>query len=87
MYVIMVYDVRENRTAKICRTTRQYLTWIQNSVFEGEITNADLFRLKKQLNIILDQNEDSVIFYLLTTRTPLKKETIGKTKGEITQLF
>jgi CRISPR-associated protein Cas2 len=83
----MVYDVREDRTAKVCKVARQYLTWIQNSVFEGEITNADLFKLKKQLNTIIDPNEDSVIFYILTLQTPPKKETIGKTKGEITQLF
>ena len=51
MYIILVYDIslegngqkRWNRVFKICK---QYLTHIQNSVFEGEISKADLFKLE-----------------------------------------
>ena len=48
MYIILVYDIsiegngqkRWNRVFKICK---QYLTHIQNSVFEGEIDNSKIF--------------------------------------------
>ena len=40
MYVIVVYDIGEKRVAKMLKLCRQYLNWIQNSVFEGEITKV-----------------------------------------------
>ena len=47
MYVIIVYDVNVERVSKVCNFLRQYLNWIQNSVFEGEITKAELLKIKK----------------------------------------
>ena len=35
MYVILVYDVDQKRTAKMLKLCRRYLSWIQNSVFEA----------------------------------------------------
>ena len=40
MYVILVYDVDQKRTAKMLKLCRRYLSWIQNSVFEGEISEV-----------------------------------------------
>lgn len=45
MYVILVYDVGEKRVAKMLRLCRKYLNWIQNSVFEGELTEVQLKEL------------------------------------------
>jgi len=45
MYVILVYDVNEKRVAKMLKLCRRYLNWIQNSVFEGEITEVKLKEL------------------------------------------
>ena len=42
MYVILVYDMGEKRVAKMLKHCRKYLNWIQNSVFEGEITEVKL---------------------------------------------
>lgn len=63
MYVIMVYDIGEERVAKVLKISRKYLTWVQNSVFEGEITKANLIRLKSQLAKIINPERDSIIFY------------------------
>ncbi len=44
---------------KLCR---KYLNWIQNSVFEGEISEV---RLKELLNLaksFMNESEDSVIY-------------------------
>ena len=38
MFVIMVYDVGKKRVAKVLKKSRKYLHWVQNSVFEGEIS-------------------------------------------------
>ena len=42
MFVIMFYDVGEKRVNKVLKTARKYLTWIQNSVLEGDLTPATL---------------------------------------------
>jgi CRISPR-associated protein Cas2 len=47
MYVILVYDFGENRVAKMLKLCRKYLSWIQNSVFEGEISEVKLKEWKK----------------------------------------
>jgi CRISPR-associated protein Cas2 len=82
MYVIMVYDVGVERVNKVLKTGRRFLTWIQNSVFEGELTEANLTRLKHELELIIDDKHDSIVFYLLRTTSYMNKETIGATKGE-----
>ena len=48
MYVILVYDVGEKRVGKMLKLCRRYLNWIQNSVFEGEISEVKL----KELTIL-----------------------------------
>ena len=42
MYVIIVYDIDVKRVAKVCKYLRQHLNWVQNSVFEGGLTKAQL---------------------------------------------
>ena len=46
MYVIIVYDVGEKRVGKMLKLCRQYLCWIQNSVLEGELSDAKLLELQ-----------------------------------------
>lgn len=81
MYVIMVYDINEKRVAKVLKTGRKYLTWVQNSVFEGEITKAKFIKLKLELKKIIKKEEDSIIFYLFRTKVYTSRETMGIEKG------
>ncbi len=77
MFVILVYDVKEERVAKALKICRKYLTWVQNSVFEGEVTQATLRILKDELKSVLDENYDSVIIYKFRTKHYYERETIG----------
>ncbi len=77
MFVILVYDVKEERVAKALKICRKYLTWVQNSVFEGEITEAQLRILKDELRKILDENYDSVLIYKFRTKQYYERESIG----------
>ena len=81
MYVIAVYDCGEKRVGKMLRLCRKYLHWIQNSVFEGELTGVQLTELKIAAKKIMDKNEDS--FILFTSRNPkwMDKEIIGIEKN------
>ena len=41
MYVIIVYDINVDRVNKVKSFLRQHLFWIQNSVFEGDVTESE----------------------------------------------
>lgn len=81
MYVILVYDVNVNRVNKVLKTARRYLTWVQNSVLEGELTEATYRALKNDLTRIIDPEEDSVLFYILGSTKYTKRELLGIKKG------
>ncbi len=87
MFVILVYDVKEERVQKALKICRKYLTWVQNSVFEGEITEAKLRILKDELKEILDENYDSVIIYKFRTKQYYERETIGIDKPSHEDFF
>lgn len=81
MFVIMVYDVGVKRVSKVLKKCRRYLYWVQNSVFEGEISPAKLKTLKQELKRIINDEEDSVIIYQLRTTSYTSREIIGLEKG------
>lgn len=81
MKVILVYDINEKRVSKVLKTCRKYLHWIQNSVFEGEISEAKLMKLKMELKKIINENEDSIIIYTFRTTWYTNREIIGIRKG------
>ena len=87
MYVIMTYDVGQERISKVLSIGRKYLIWIQNSVFEGEITDANFMRLKYELSKVIDEKHDSITFFILRTTAYMQKETLGITKGENTTII
>ena len=83
MYVILVYDIGEKRVAKMLKLCRQYLNWIQNSVFEGEITEVKLKELKfKAKEIMLDES-DSLIIFASRDEKWLDKEIIGNERSSV----
>jgi len=56
----------KKEVVKVLKKCRQYLNWVQNSVLEGEISDANLKKLKMELERIIKKDEDSVIFLLST---------------------
>lgn len=81
MFVILVYDVGEKRVQKVLKTARKYLYWVQNSVLEGDISEANFVRLKQELSRKIDKNEDSVLFYILRTTKYSERQEMGIKKG------
>ncbi|KUH31691.1 CRISPR-associated protein Cas2 [Thermococcus celericrescens] len=79
MYVVIVYDVSVERVNKVKKFLRQHLHWVQNSVFEGEVTRAEFERIKATLQQLIDENEDSIVIYKLRSR-PFR-EIIGVEKN------
>lgn len=87
MFVILVYDVGEKRVAKVLKTARKYLYWVQNSVLEGEISEANLRQLKYELRKLSDENVDSFIFYSFRTTKYYNREIIGVKKRWTRNIF
>lgn len=83
MYVILVYDCSEKRVAKMLRLCRKYLNWIQNSVFEGEISEVKLKELTIKAKDFMDESEDSLIIFSGRTEKWLDKQVIGKERSSI----
>lgn len=81
VYVILVYDMGEKRVAKMLKLCRGYLHWIQNSVFEGEISEVKLKELKARANELMVGGEDSLIIFKSREEKWLDKEVIGEEKS------
>jgi len=81
MFVIMVYDVNVKRVNKILKTARKYLNWVQNSVLEGDISEANYEKLKIEISKIMNKEEDSCLFYSFRTTRYSKREEFGVKKG------
>lgn len=82
MYVILVYDIGEKRVGKMLKLCRQYLNWIQNSVFEGEITEVKLTELKTKAKKIMDVESDSLIIFSSEATKWMSKEIVGKERAD-----
>ena len=87
MYILIVYDVEVARVTKVHKFLKRHLHWVQNSVFEGELTDAQSEAVKAGLRRILDVETDSALFYTSRDQRWLKRESIGRERGEIGNLL
>ena len=77
MYVILVYDFGERRVNKMLKLCRKYLNWIQNSVFEGEISELQLKQLEASAKDFMNPDEDSIIIFSSRAQMFMDKRIIG----------
>jgi CRISPR-associated protein Cas2 len=82
MYVILVYDMGEKRVGKMLKLCRKYLNWIQNSVFEGEISDVKLKELTIHAENMMKE-EDSLIIFSGRSEKWMDKQIIGKEKSSV----
>jgi CRISPR-associated protein Cas2 len=87
MYVLVVYDVEVKRVTKVHKFLKRHLHWVQNSVFEGELTEAQIETVKAGLKRLLNDEADSVLIYSAREQRWLTRETLGHARGEIGNLL
>jgi CRISPR-associated protein Cas2 len=87
VYIILVYDIKEKRVGKMLKLCRKYLTWIQNSVFEGEITEVKLLELKHKASQLMINGEDSLIIFKSRQERWLEKEILGHERNPVNQII
>ncbi len=85
--MIMAYDVNVERVVKVLKVGRRYLTWVQNSVLEGELTQAQFEHLKAEVREVIDPDSDAVRFYIIKRNACVAKEFLGTTKNEPDQIL
>lgn len=83
MYVVLVYDISKDnngqkRWSHVFKICKKYLTHIQNSVFEGEVSKVQLAKLQQELKPHIDKAMDSVIIFKSRQEKWLDKEFWGK---------
>ena len=83
MYVILVYDMGQARVGKMLKLCRRYLNWIQNSVFEGEITEVGLRELLAHARKFMREDEDSVLIFKSRDQHWLQKEVVGRERNPL----
>lgn len=91
MYIVLVYDVSQEengarRWSRIFKICKKYLTHIQNSVFEGELSKGLLAQLQKELKEYIDKELDSVIIFKSRQEKWLDKEFWGR-KDDLTSFI
>jgi len=82
VHVIIVYDVNVERVNKVNKYLKTVLFWIQNSVFEGELSKSQLKKVKIDLNEIIDKDVDSIILFEFPNKFS-KKEILGLEKNSM----
>jgi len=87
MYVILVYDVSVERLNNVRQYLKQYLNWVQNSAFEGELKEGEIEKLKIGLKKLIKEDEDSIILYKTRDKRWVEKETLGIEKSEVTTII
>lgn len=84
MHILITYDVETSSAAgrrrlrKVAKLCTDYGQRVQNSVFELNIYESDLLRIKNDLQEIIDPDRDNIRIYRLGKNWEHKIETLGQ---------
>ena len=87
MYALIVYDVEVKRVSRIHKFLKRHLNWVQNSVFEGELTESQIEAVRAGLHRLMVKDVDSAMIYTAREERWLNKEVIGQERGKTTNLL
>lgn len=82
MYIIIVYDAAPKRGAKLLKFLRRFLIWVQNSVFEGEITESTFETILSGIKEIINKEKDCVIYYTFDSRNYTERKVLGAERND-----
>lgn len=86
-YYIAVYDVAIKRGPKMLKLFRRYLHWVQNSVFEGELTKAQFAALRQEAEALMNVDEDGILIYQLRDERYVDRVSLGTEQGERSRIL
>ena len=81
MHVIIAYDISIERLPKVYHIMKQYLNWIQNSAFEGDLTQGQLEELRLKASKVINPSQDCIVVFTMDNPKWLNKDVWGRDKG------
>jgi CRISPR-associated protein Cas2 len=60
---------------------KQYLNWIQNSAFEGDLSLGQLEELRIKIMEVIDKEKDAIVVFLVSNPQWIERKIWGKEKG------
>lgn len=92
LYIVVMYDIMSDKKGpkvhrNIFKISKRYLTHIQKSVFEGNVSESDLFKLKQELNQYIRKDKDSLIIFKSREERWLTKEFLGIEDDKTSNFF
>lgn len=98
MYLVLIYDIalasegpKRGQDSKALRnvfkTCKRFLTRIQNSVFEGELSEPQLMQLKSELGRHLRKDRDSCIIFRGRNNVWMQKEFLTQFSEQTSQFL
>ena len=76
VYVVVVYDMEADRTHKMLKFLRRYLTHVQNSVLEGDVTEGDIEKIRSGVDGMLKPGESTII-YRVSSEKMVERSVFG----------
>lgn len=76
-YAFVFYDIKEKRVNRVFKICKKYFKHHQKSVFRGNITPANLIKLKAELKKEIDPSEDFITVIKLISQGSFEEETLG----------
>ena len=86
MFLIIVYDTEKQNCANLHKLLKKYLFWNQNSVFEGNVTEAQF----REIKFLLQKKcvpESFISIYAVENEKFVRKEQIGIPKGNTSNIL
>ncbi len=60
---------------------KQYLNWIQNSAFEGDLTQGQLEEMKLKVHSVIDPSRDCIVVFPMDNPKWLERTVWGRENG------
>lgn len=78
VYVVVAYDIpSDKRRTRLAKTLLSYGERTQWSVFEARLTRAQYASMRREIQQIVDTEEDVVTIYFLTSEAQKRTFRIG----------
>ncbi|HAJ32921.1 MAG TPA: CRISPR-associated endonuclease Cas2 [Candidatus Atribacteria bacterium] len=86
-YIFVFYDINEKRVNKIFKICKKYLNHHQKSVFRGQISPANIIKLKGELNKTINPKEDFISIIKLVSESYFAEEILGTNPNKSNSMF
>lgn len=92
MYIILMYDILADEggpkvSRNVFKICKKYLTHIQKSVFEGNLSDINYMKLKSELNNYIRKDKDSLLVFKSRNERWLEKDYLGLIDDKTSNFF